>query len=120
MKHQYDLFEKFPDGSSLWKASVIGLEGAHHYMRDLAQRSPNRFYALHLVSGKIVFHERPGHRTARFHTRRKAQRCRLRLAPEWATLRAPQSQARVGTPAGKSLFGHHYIPAKKFGTTHRA
>jgi len=59
MKHQYDLFEKFPDGSSLWKASVIGLEGAHHYMRDLAQRSPNRFYALHLVSGKIVFHERP-------------------------------------------------------------
>ena len=59
MKNQYDLFEKFPDGSSLWKASVIGLEGARYYMRDLAQRSPNRFYALHLASGKIVVHERP-------------------------------------------------------------
>jgi hypothetical protein len=59
MKNQYDLFEKFPDGSSLWKASVIGLEGARYYMRDLAQRSPNRFYALHLVSGKVVYHDRP-------------------------------------------------------------
>ena len=26
-------------------------------MLDLAQRSPNSFYAMHLVSGKIVCHE---------------------------------------------------------------
>ena len=26
MKHEYDLFEKFPDGSSLWRDSVPGFE----------------------------------------------------------------------------------------------
>lgn len=52
--HEYDLFEKFPDGSSLWRACVIGLEGARLHMFDLAQRSPNQFYAINVVSGKIV------------------------------------------------------------------
>ena len=54
MHHKYDLFEKFPDGSSLWRACVIGLEGARWHMCDLARRSTNQFYAMHLVSGKIV------------------------------------------------------------------
>jgi hypothetical protein len=54
MKHKYDLFEKFPDGSSLWRACVVGLEGTRQYMFDLARRSPNQFYAMHLESGKIV------------------------------------------------------------------
>lgn len=54
MHHKYDLFEKFPDGSSLWRACVIGLEGARRHMSDLALRSSNQFYAMHLVTGKIV------------------------------------------------------------------
>ena len=54
MHHKYDLFEKFPDGSSLWRACVVGLEGARRHMYDLARRSTNQFYAMHLVSGKIV------------------------------------------------------------------
>ena len=54
MKHQYDLFERFPDGSSLWRACVIGLEGTRRHMRDLAQTSPNQFYALHLATGKVI------------------------------------------------------------------
>ena len=54
MKHKYDLFEKFPDGSSLWRACVVGLEGAQRHMGDLAMRSPNHFYAMHLVTGKVV------------------------------------------------------------------
>jgi len=52
--HEYDLFEKFPDGSSLWRACVIGLEGARLHMFDLAQHSSNKFYAINVVSGKIV------------------------------------------------------------------
>ena len=56
MLHKYDLFERFPDGSSLWRACVIGLEGTQRHMLDLAQRSPNQFYAMHLVTGKIVPH----------------------------------------------------------------
>jgi len=57
MHHKYDLFEKFPDGSSLWRACVIGLEGSRRHMYDLAKRSSNQFYAMHLVSGKIVRHD---------------------------------------------------------------
>jgi len=52
--NKYDLFEKFPDGSSLWRACVIGLDGARLHMSDLAQRSPNQFYALHVLTGKLV------------------------------------------------------------------
>jgi hypothetical protein len=54
MKHKYDLFEKFPDGSSLWRACVVGLHGTRMHMFDLARRSSNQFYAMHLMSGKIV------------------------------------------------------------------
>jgi hypothetical protein len=54
MHHKYDLFEKFPDGSSLWRACVVGLDTARRHMCDLAGRSPNQFYAMHWVSGKIV------------------------------------------------------------------
>jgi hypothetical protein len=54
MNHQYDLFEKFPDGSSLWRACVIGLEGTRLHMFDLARRSPNQFYAMNVENGKIV------------------------------------------------------------------
>jgi hypothetical protein len=55
MKHKYDLFEKFADGSSLWRACVVGLDGAQRHMRELALHSPNQFYAMHLVSGKVFF-----------------------------------------------------------------
>jgi hypothetical protein len=60
MKHEYDLFEKFPDGSSLWRACVIGLKGTRQCLQDLAQHSPNGFYALHLISGKRVSHALAG------------------------------------------------------------
>jgi hypothetical protein len=56
MKHIYDLFEKFADGSSLWRACVVGLQGTRLHMSDLARHSRNQFYAIHLASGKIVFH----------------------------------------------------------------
>ena len=54
MHHKYDLFEKFPDGSSLWRACVVGLQGTRLHMFDLARRSSNQFYAMHVESGKIV------------------------------------------------------------------
>lgn len=52
--YTYDLFEKFPDGSSLWRACVVGLEGTRLHMFDLARRSTNEFYAMNVVNGKIV------------------------------------------------------------------
>ena len=54
MSPKYDLFEKFPDGSSLWRACVVGLEGVRRHMLDLAQSSSNQFYAIHVASGKII------------------------------------------------------------------
>jgi hypothetical protein len=59
MSYVYDLFEKFPDGSSLWRACVIGLEGARLHVSDLARRSPNKFYAMNVANGKIVPLELP-------------------------------------------------------------
>lgn len=55
MSPKYDLFERFPDGSSLWRACVIGLEGARLHMNDLAVRSSNQFYAMHVATGRIEF-----------------------------------------------------------------
>ena len=54
MNHVYDLFEKFPDGSSLWRACVIGLESTRLHMSDLARHSSNQFYAMNVASGKVV------------------------------------------------------------------
>jgi len=54
MNRKYDLFEKFPDGSSLWRACVVGLEGTRLHLSDLARRSSNQFYAMNVMNGKIV------------------------------------------------------------------
>jgi len=54
MQRKYDLFEKFPDGSSLWRVCVLGLEGTRCHLRELAQKSENRFYAMDVTNGKIV------------------------------------------------------------------
>lgn len=54
MYREYDLFEKFPDGSSLWRASVLGLEGACIHMRELSRKSGNEFYAIDLMRGKTI------------------------------------------------------------------
>lgn len=56
MHRKYDLFEKFPDGSSLWRGCVQGLEGTRHHMMELAKTSKNRFYAMDIGNGKIIHH----------------------------------------------------------------
>ena len=54
MKHEYDLFEKFPDGSSLWRDSELGFEPTRLRLQELAQRSENEFYALNVTTGEIL------------------------------------------------------------------
>jgi hypothetical protein len=54
MTREYDLFERYPDGSSLWRASILGLQGTHIHLRQLAQTSGNQFYAIEMGSGKII------------------------------------------------------------------
>jgi len=55
MQHEYDLFEKFPDGSSLWCDSVPGFETTRLRLKELAQRSENQFYAIDLTTGEVLF-----------------------------------------------------------------
>jgi len=54
MKHEYDLFEKFPDGSSLWRDSILGFETTHLRLQELAQRSENQLYAINLTTGEVL------------------------------------------------------------------
>jgi hypothetical protein len=54
MKNEYDLFEKFLDGSSLWRDSVPGFETTRLRLQELAQKSENEFYALNLTTGEVL------------------------------------------------------------------
>lgn len=54
MKHEYDLFEKFPNGSSLWRGSFSGFEATCLRVRELAQKSENQFYATSLKTGEVL------------------------------------------------------------------
>jgi hypothetical protein len=46
MRHVYDIFEKFSDGSTLWRACVAGRYETHRKMQELAEDSENEFYAI--------------------------------------------------------------------------
>jgi len=73
MKAQFDLFEKFPDGSSLWRDSVLGFETARLRLQELAQRSKNQFYGINLTTGEVLVSgsERNAHG---FHARLRTER----------------------------------------------
>ena len=54
MDREYDVFEKLPDGSHIWRAFVKGLIEARARVEELSQSSPNEFYAIHTPSQEIV------------------------------------------------------------------
>jgi hypothetical protein len=54
IKHEYDVFEKFPNGSSIWRGSFPGFETTFLRLQELAQKSENQFYAISLTTGEVV------------------------------------------------------------------
>jgi len=54
MQRTYDIFEKMPDGTIMWRGSVQGLEEAVRILKELAARSLNEFQMLHLASQSLV------------------------------------------------------------------
>jgi hypothetical protein len=44
MRHEYDILERFPDGSSIWRATVLGRYQAQRKMQELAEHSENLFF----------------------------------------------------------------------------
>jgi hypothetical protein len=69
MRSLYDVFEKFPDGSTLWRASTTGKFETQRRIQSLAEHSDNEFYAIRIQSvgnlPQILTHNaRPSARSA--------------------------------------------------------
>jgi hypothetical protein len=47
----YALFEKFPDGSAVWRGCELGMENVELKLQELARGSNNKFFAINLWDG---------------------------------------------------------------------
>jgi hypothetical protein len=54
MKNEYDVFEKFSNGSSLWRDTIPGIETTRLRLQEMAQRSKNQFCGINLRSGEVL------------------------------------------------------------------
>jgi hypothetical protein len=54
MRHNYDIFEKFPDGSTLWRACVSGQFDAQRKVQELIEHSHNIFFAIDISAGEVL------------------------------------------------------------------
>jgi hypothetical protein len=54
MRREYDVFEKFHDGSTLWRACVAGRFEAQRKMDELAERSQSEFFLIDIKAGQHV------------------------------------------------------------------
>jgi hypothetical protein len=52
MLRDFDIFEKFHDGSTIWRVCVIGQHEAQRKLQELGEHSENRFYAIDILGGK--------------------------------------------------------------------
>jgi hypothetical protein len=50
----YDLFEIFPDGSALWKGSVVGHEEAIRKLKELAAGTANEVRLMHVPTKTVI------------------------------------------------------------------
>lgn len=53
MDRDYDIFERFPDGSVVWRDFVKGLDSARAKLDLLGRRSVNEFFAMHVPTKEI-------------------------------------------------------------------
>jgi hypothetical protein len=52
MLRDFDIFEKFPDGSTIWRACVFGQFEAARKLQELAEHSQNEFIAIDIQAGE--------------------------------------------------------------------
>jgi hypothetical protein len=52
MRRDYDVFEKFPDGSTLWRACVSGRYEAQRKIHELAENSESEFFLIDIHAGQ--------------------------------------------------------------------
>ncbi len=53
MNREYDLFENLSNGGRVWRAAIVGREEVAK-LRELADKSTNQFFAMHLPTKEIV------------------------------------------------------------------
>jgi hypothetical protein len=54
MRRNYDIFEKFSDGSTLWRACVPGWFEAQRKMEELTKHSENEFCAIDILANQPI------------------------------------------------------------------
>jgi hypothetical protein len=54
MERCYDIFEKMPDGSMVWRGVVTGYENAIAALKELATETSNELHLLHLSTHSVV------------------------------------------------------------------
>ena len=54
MERTYDIFEKLPDGSMVWKTTITGHEAAIAKLREIAGKSKNEIQVLHLPTKALI------------------------------------------------------------------
>ena len=54
MRRDYEIFEKFSDGSSVWRACVSGRYDAQRKVNELSEHSENRFFAIDVKAGELL------------------------------------------------------------------
>jgi len=59
MLRNFDIIEKFPDGSMIWRTCVFGQFEAERKLQELAEHSKNEFLAIDIESGEPLPIVRP-------------------------------------------------------------
>ena len=54
IEREYDLFERFPDGSPIWRGRASGLKEADTKLRSIANATSNECFALYLPTKEVV------------------------------------------------------------------
>ena len=52
MRREYDIFEKFPDNSTVWRVCVSGQYEAQRTVQAMAEHSEHEFFAIDIVAGE--------------------------------------------------------------------
>jgi hypothetical protein len=54
MERTYDVFERLPDGTMLWKCAAVGHEEAIRKLKELAGRGVNEFRLMHVATNTVI------------------------------------------------------------------
>jgi hypothetical protein len=54
VNRDYDIFEKLPGGSPVWREMVVGRDNARLKMQGHAKLSSNEFFAIHTPTQEII------------------------------------------------------------------